>query len=79
MTTYRDFLREVEMVKLKQGRDGFRLVGDVTTYNDGRRALGLLVPDLKLSVDEWEAERAPEPSAGVSVPRTSLPVVFTNK
>ena len=79
MTTYRDFLREVETVKLKQGRDGFRLVGDATTYNDGRRALGLLVPDLRLTVDEWERKWAPEPPAGVSVPRTSLPPMFTNK
>ncbi len=79
MTTYRDFLREVEMVKLKQGRDGFRLVGDGTTYNDGRRAVGLLVPDLRLTVDEWERKWAPEPSRLLSVPRTSLPAVFTNK
>lgn len=70
MTTYRDFLREVTLARLKQGRDGLRLVGDGLTYNDGRRALGMVVHDLKLTVEEWERKYAPEPAGSMSVPRT---------
>jgi hypothetical protein len=56
----RDFLRRVEIARLKQGRNGIRVVGDGTAYSDGTQTLGMVVPDEPLTVDEWEQRYAPE-------------------
>jgi len=54
---YRSFLREVEVVRLYEGRDGIRLVGAIQRDADNNIRLGLLVPHVKWkNSEDWENE-----------------------
>lgn len=75
--TYQDFLYEVGLGQLRQGRNGLRLVGDDTTYPDGTRCLGMLIPHVQWhNNEEWEAAYRLDkvcPGSRLHVHRNALP------
>ncbi len=50
---YRDFLLEARLEQLRNGRDGYRLVGDGQRGPDGKLVLGLMVPHVDAAT--WAA------------------------
>ena len=54
---YREFVQEVRIAWLREGRDGLRVVGQGSVLPDGRRAIGLVVPHLEVGdCRRWESE-----------------------
>ena len=54
MTKYRNFLAEVELIQLRDGRDGLRVVGPGHRGDDNALHIGLVVPHVTwTSAEEW--------------------------
>ena len=64
MTKYRNFLAEVELIQLRDGRGGLRVVGPGYRADDNTPRIGLVVPHVTWSnAGEWcevfNGERVP--------------------